>query len=283
MFKNYLILIRWHHWVKNLLIFFPLLLSFNEYSNLSIINSIYVFIAFCFVASGIYIFNDIKDINLDKNNTRTKNRPIASGAISYKTGYILSILLIVLSLSLIILFVPKCLIYIILYILINILYTMYLKYLVFFDIISVSSGFLIRILAGGIAADIPQSLWTLLIVSFASLSLATGKRLGQLVINPNYLSANWNLMLLKVILLISILLTLLFYGLFSFDSNVAQRHESDIIWISFPIIITIFMRYLYIAWKGMYLGDPTDSILRDKILQLLAFIWIIIIFYVFII
>ena len=75
MIKNYLILIRWHHWVKNLLIFFPLLLSFNEYSNLSIINSIYVFIAFCFVASGIYIFNDIKDINLDKNNTRTKNRP----------------------------------------------------------------------------------------------------------------------------------------------------------------------------------------------------------------
>ena len=53
-----------------------------------------------------------------------------------------------------------------------------------------------------------------MIVSFASLSLATGKRLGQLVINPNYLSANWNLMLLKVILLISILLTLLFYGLF---------------------------------------------------------------------
>ena len=283
MFKKYLILIRCHHWVKNLLIFFPLLLNFNEYSYLSIINSIYVFIAFCCVASGIYIFNDIKDINLDKNNTRTKNRPIASGAISYKIGYILSILLVVLSLSLIILFVPKCLIYIILYIFINILYTIYLKYLIVFDIISVSSGFVIRILAGGIAADISQSLWTLLIVSFASLSLATGKRLGQLVINPNYLSANWSLMLLKVILLISILLTLLFYGLFSFDSNVALRHESDIIWISFPIIITIFMRYLYIAWNGIYLGDPTDSILRDKILQLLAFIWIIIIFYVFII
>ena len=152
MFKKYLILIRCHHWVKNLLIFFPLLLSFNEYSNLSIINSIYVFIAFCCGASGIYIFNDIKDINLDKNNARTKNRPIASGAISYKIGYTLSILLVVLSLSLIILFVPKCLIYIILYILINILYTIYLKYLVVFDVISVSSGFVIRILAGEIAA-----------------------------------------------------------------------------------------------------------------------------------
>ena len=64
--KKYLILIRMHHWVKNLLIFFPVLLSFNEYSNQSIINSIYVFISFCFVSSSIYIFNDIQDVNSDK-------------------------------------------------------------------------------------------------------------------------------------------------------------------------------------------------------------------------
>ena len=236
MFKKYLILIRIHHWVKNLLIFFPLLLGYNEYSYDSIINSIYIFIAFCFAASGIYIFNDIKDVKLDQNNVRTKNRPIASGAISNKIGYILSALLISLSLLFLILFLPKCLGYILVYILINILYSLFFKYLVLLDIISVSSGFIIRILAGGIAADITQSLWTLLIVSFGATSLATGKRLGQLVIDHNYLSANWNKNLLKVILLISILLTLIFYGLFSFDANVAVRHESDIIWISFALL-----------------------------------------------
>jgi len=283
MFEKYFILIRIHHWLKNLLIFFPLLLNLNEYSNVSIINSIYVFISFCLVASGIYIFNDIKDVNLDKNNIRTKHRPIASGAVSHKNGYILSILFIVLSLLLLLIFVPKCLIYIMIYIIINILYSIYFKYIVILDIISVSSGFIIRILAGGIAADITQSLWTLLIISFASLSLATGKRLGQLVIDHNYLSANWDQKLLKIILLISIFCTLIFYGLFSFDSNVALRHESNMIWISFPLIIAIFIRYLYIAWNGIYLGDPTDSILKDRLLQLLAFIWSLIIFYVFII
>ena len=66
MIRQYLSLIRIHHWVKNLLIFFPLLLSFNEYSDDSIINSVYVFISFCFMASGIYIFNDIQDIITDK-------------------------------------------------------------------------------------------------------------------------------------------------------------------------------------------------------------------------
>ena len=149
--------------------------------------------------------------------------------------------------------------------------------------ISVSSGFIIRILAGGVAADIVQSIWTLLIVSFASITLALGKRLGQLVVNDNYLSAKWNQKFLKVILIISLLCTLIFYGLFSFDSNVALRHGSDIIWISFPVIMAIFARYLFIAWNGVYLGDPIDSILKDKILQGLAFIWSVIIFYVFII
>tara|TARA_B000000475_G_scaffold189943_1_gene153400 strand:- start:73 stop:924 length:852 start_codon:yes stop_codon:yes gene_type:complete len=280
--KKYLILIRMHHWVKNLLIFFPVLLSFNEYSNQSIINSIYVFISFCFVSSSIYIFNDIQDVNSDKKNIRTQNRPIANGEISHKNGYILSILFMALSFSILIIFVPECIFYIILYLIINILYSIYLKYLVLLDVIAVSSGFVIRIVVGGVAADISQSIWTLLIITFSSISFALGKRLGQLVINNDYLSAKWNKKLLKALFLVSILCTLIFYGLFSFDPNVALRHESNIIWISFPIIIAIFSRYLYITWNGIYLGDPMDSILKDRILQSLALIWCIIIFYIFI-
>ena len=282
MFKQYLLIIRAHHWVKNLLIFFPLFLSFNEYSDDGIINSIYVFISFSLMASGIYIFNDIQDVNLDKKNIRTKNRPIANGIISHNVGYIISVILIISSLTLLIIFLPRCLNFILLYLIINILYSLYLKYIIFLDIIAVSSGFLIRIVIGGVASDIEQSVWTLLIVSFASLSLASGKRLGQLVINHNNLSAKWNVNYLKVILLSSILLTILFYGLFSINSEVAKRHESDIIWLSFPFIIAIFLRYLVISWKGLYHGDPTDSIMKDKLLQFLALIWCILIFYIFI-
>ena len=71
---------------------------------------------------------------------------------------------------------------------------------------SVSSGFLIRIIAGGIVSEIDQSLWTLLIISFASLGLATGKRLGQFVENPKYLSANWNNTLLKYVFIFCIIM-----------------------------------------------------------------------------
>ncbi len=283
MFYKYIILIRPHHWVKNLLIFFPILLSPFEFSNVDIINSIYMFICFCLVASGIYVFNDIKDAKKDLINTRTKNRPFAQGTISKNIGYILCVFLIVLSYLVAIIFIPKAIYFLLLYVLINILYTLYLKYIVILDIISVSSGFLIRIIAGGMVVGINQSSWTLLIISFASLAFATGKRLGQFVQNPIYLSAKWNNTLLKFILILSIICTIIFYGLFSLDPVVISRHGSDKIWFSFPLIILIFLRYLYIAWYGKYLGDPTDALLKDRYLQVMALIWTLLIFYIFII
>ena len=283
MFNKYIILIRPLHWVKNLLIFFPILLSPNEFSSISIINSIYMFICFCLVASGVYIFNDIKDANKDIINIRTKNRPLAQGKITKFTGYILSLLLITSSIVVAIIFIPKAVFLLLLYVLINFLYTLYLKYIVILDIISVASGFLIRILAGGIVSQIDQSLWTLLIISFASLGLATGKRLGQYVENPEYLSANWNQVLLKSVLIVCIIFTIIFYGLFCIDPDVIFRHGSDKIWLSLPIIVLIFVRYLYIAWHGKYLGDPTDAALKDRYLQSMSLVWFALISYLFII
>jgi len=283
MFHNYIILIRPHHWIKNVLIFFPVLLSPNVFNYQALINSVFMFICFCLVASGVYIFNDIKDAKLDSINIRTKNRPIASGDVSQTSGYILALLILGFAFLLAFILVPEAIYYLLFYIVINILYTLYFKYLIILDILSVSSGFLCRIIAGGIVAEINQTSWTLLIITFASISLATGKRLGQFIVNPDYLSAKWSGMLLKCILIVSICFTLIFYGLFSYDPNVISRHGSDNIWISFPPLIVIFLRYLYIAWNGKYLGDPTDVILKDWPLKCMAFIWGILIFYIFII
>ena len=282
MFNQYIILLRPHHWVKNLLIFFPIFLSPKEFTNIGIISSIYMFICFCLVASGVYIFNDIKDAKKDRINTRTKNRPFAQGTITIHKGYSLSLVLITIAIILSIILVPKASSLLLLYIIINILYTLYFKYIVILDVLSVASGFLIRIVAGGIVAEINQSIWTLLIISFASLGLATGKRLGQYVENPEYLSAKWSNTLLKVVLITCIICTVIFYGLFSFDSDVIYRHGSDKIWLTFPLIVLIFSRYLYIAWQGKYLGDPTDAALNDRYLQILSLAWFVLISYIFI-
>ena len=132
MFTQYITLLRPHHWVKNLLIFFPILLSPKEFTNIGTISSIYVFICFCLVASGIYIFNDIKDAKKDRINTRTKNRPFAQGTITISKGYSLSLILMTVAFVISITLVPEALSLLLLYVVINIFYTLYFKYIVIF-------------------------------------------------------------------------------------------------------------------------------------------------------
>jgi len=282
MFHNYIILLRPNHWIKNLLIFFPILFSPLQIQSNAIMNSFIAFFLFCIAASSIYAFNDVVDYKKDKNNIRTKNRPIANGEISKKNGIYFSVLLCSISLFLALILIPKIFIYIATYILLNVLYSYIFKYIILMDIVFVSSGFLLRIITGGIATNIDQSIWTLLIISFASLSLASGKRLGHLIKNKNYLSANWSKILLQIVLSISLILTLICYIAFSIDTAVIERHGSNFIWVSIIPFFFLFIRYFYISFVGKYMGDPTDAILRDIYLQVFSILWIIIIFFLII-
>ena len=282
MFHNYLIILRPKHWIKNLLIFFPVLFSPLQLESYAIQNSVIAFLLFCIAASSVYTFNDVMDYKKDKDNIRTKNRPIANGSISLINGIYLSIVLTILSCFFCLILLPDLFLFLIGYIFLNILYSCIFKFIIIFDVIFVSFGFLIRILSGGIVTNIDQSIWTLLIIIFASFSLAVGKRLGQLVTNKHNLSANWNIFSLRIILIISLILTLISYIAFSFDSAVIERHGNEYIWLSILPFSLLFMRYFYIAYIGKYMGDPTDSILKDIYLQILSLFWIIIIFFLII-
>lgn len=282
MFINYLIILRPKHWIKNLLIFFPILFSPLKLEGYAIGNSVVAFLLFCIAASSVYVFNDVVDYHKDKDDIRTKNRPIANGSIALVNGIYLSVILTIFSCFLSLIFLPDLFLFITGYIFLNILYSCIFKFIIIFDVIFVSSGFLIRIFSGGVVTNIDQSIWTLLIITFASLSLALGKRLGQFVNNKNHLSANWSLFYLRVILFITLIFTLISYIAFTFDSEVIERHGNEYIWISILPFIMLFMRYCYISYTGKYMGDPTDSILKDRYLQVLSLIWIIIIFFLII-
>ena len=111
-----------------------------------------------------------------------------------------------------------------------------------------------------------------------SLGLATGKRLGQYVENRS-IYLQWNNLLLKTVLIFCIISTVVFYGLFSFDADVIYRHGSDEIWHTFPLILLIFLRYLYINLKILI---TRNAALKDRYLQILSLAWFILISYLFI-
>ena len=174
--KEYIKLIRVKHWIKNLLIFLPIFFSKNLGNQEKIISVIIGFISFSFVASSIYIINDIRDVEKDRKHPIKKNRPIASGKISIKNSIILSVLLLIVAFILLILGCIKYnanliggLFFLILYFALNFAYSMGLKNKPIIDIAILASGFVIRVLFGGaiIKVNIPSWLFlTIFAVSF---------------------------------------------------------------------------------------------------------------------
>ena len=275
MFSSFIYLLRPHHWVKNLIIFAPPVFYPSNVSFLTWLDAILVFICFCFSSSTVYVINDLLDADRDKFDTRTSNRPIANGIISKKTGIIISIALFIISGITTLVLVPQSIWIIIFYITINIFYSIKLKFIAGLDVSVIRIGFILRIMAGGIATSIEQSYWTIIIVGFAALSLALGKRLGQVNETNDKFVIKWNK---NILLILSIILTVISYILFSFDTDVISRHQNNYIWISIPPIILIFVRYFRLCQSGKYSGDPTLILMKDYLMQFFALIWVVMIF-----
>ena len=184
--RKYLQLIRIKHYLKNMLIFFPLFFSGNLFDITYLTKILYAFISFCFICSVVYI---IKDKEKDKLHKEKKKRPIASGKVSIKEAYIAITILLILS-TVFFAFahidIKNC-IYLIIYLIINIFYSFGLKNIPLIDITILVSGFLIRVLYGGAVVNVEISNWLYLTVISMAFYLVIGKRRNE-VINYDNLS-----------------------------------------------------------------------------------------------
>ena len=169
--------LRISQWIKNILIFIPLFTGGTVNSG-SFLSLFYVLIGFSLVVSSTYIYNDFKDIETDKNHPTKKSRPIASGSINKVSGNIFMFLLLVLGNTILFNINERLIIYSFIYIAITLSYSEKLKYIKYFDIISVSILFVLRVLLGSEAASVPSSVPLLLFVFFTSLGIAAGKKLS---------------------------------------------------------------------------------------------------------
>ncbi len=175
-------LLRIKHWIKNLFVFVPLLFA-KEFSNLTALeNSIFVFILFSFTASLVYVINDLHDLPKDKNHPVKKYRPLASGEISVNQAFVIIavLALLVLIVALLSGISRDALIVILLYLIINLFYTFKLKQIAIIDILTISSGYVLRIYAGAFAIAVPVSHWLIITIIFLSLFLASLKRGAEL-------------------------------------------------------------------------------------------------------
>jgi decaprenyl-phosphate phosphoribosyltransferase len=269
--------LRPRQWVKNLLVLAAPLFALGgdvhyDYRDVAIKVGI-AFVAFSLAASSIYLINDARDVEADREHPTKRFRPIAAGVVPESLAYALAVVLGVASLVISWLTTPNLALVMGIYIVVQLAYCFGLKHQAVLDICIVSSGFLIRAIAGGVAAGIPLSQWFLLVMAFGSLFMAAGKRYAELQLaertgakirkslesyTTTYLRFVWTLSATAVVVC---------YGLWAFERD----RITDGSWFAVSMIpFTIAILRYAVDVDGGMAGEPEEIALRDRVLQLLA-------------
>ncbi|MCW2685945.1 MAG: UbiA prenyltransferase [Mycobacterium sp.] len=272
--------VRPRQWVKNLLVLAAPLAALGgdvryDYRDVLIKVSI-AFVVFCLAASSVYLINDARDVDADRQHPTKRFRPIAAGVVPESLAYALAAVLGVASLAISWLVTPDLAMVMAIYIAVQLAYCFGLKHQAVLDICIVSSGFLIRAIAGGVAGNIPLSQWFLLVMAFGSLFMAAGKRYAELQLaertgakirrslesyTTTYLRFVWTLSATAVVLC---------YGLWAFERDGNAGSWFAVSMIPFTVAI---LRYA-VDVDGGLAGEPEEIAFRDRVLQLLGVAWI---------
>lgn len=275
-------MMRMKHYIKNGLIFLPILFSGQIINITKILVCIMGFISFSFLSSAVYTYNDLKDVEKDKKHPIKKARPIASGKISKKEATIFIIVLLVLTIIMNIVaykvgnLSAKCFTISMaleaLYLLLNIAYSYGLKNIPILDIVILASGFVIRLIYGAFITDIQISNWLYLTVMAGSFYMGFGKRRNEVIkqgSTSREVLKKYNKDFLDKFVYVCLILCIVFYSLWCIDAKTIERvGNSYMIW-TIPLVLIIFMKYS-LDIEGDSFGDPIDVILSDKALVVLV-------------
>lgn len=273
---------RPHQWVKNVLIFAPLILSFQFMDPELVIRALLAFIAFSLSASSLYIINDLLDIDSDRLHPKKKNRPFASGKLSMRWGIGQAIVLLVIALVLAVYINTEFLVALIIYSVLSAAYSFKLKRVVLLDVSILAVLYTLRIIAGTFAVSLDLSYWLIIFSIFMFTSLAMIKRVSEL----------YNLMLRdkekvegrgyvvkdrEIILALgsaSGFVSVLVFALYIHDPLIVHRYtQPEWLWLIVPALLYWIGRVWIIAHRGQMDEDPIVFALHDKLsYAILAFI-----------
>jgi len=270
---------RPHHYIKNLLLFLPLLFSGRMTEWPLLRRTLPGFLAFCFISSVVYIYNDIMDVENDRKHSVKRTRPIASGAVTPVGAGRLAAVLFVLCAACQIPAGMDALFpgaFLLIYLLMNIAYSRYLKHVPIIDVAILAAGFLLRLGYGAALTGINVSGWLFLTVLTMSFYMGLGKRRGELVRQKDTrgVLASYSQSFLDKSMGMCLTLTVAFYSLWAADggamanAGALRAGVGGMLW-TVPVVIVICLRYS-MNLEGDSDGDPVEVVLKDKVLCALA-------------
>jgi 4-hydroxybenzoate polyprenyltransferase len=280
---------RPRQWVKNGLLFIPIIFDGQLTNWPALLKVVLGFIAFCLLSSLIYIINDLMDVEADRKHPHKKERPIASGQLKNSTaGAAIIMIALVVFISAFYLsqtFALFCLAYLVL----NMLYSVWLKHAPILDVMILASFYVIRVGAGAALIEVQQfSPWLYVFTTFLALYLGIGKRRAELSLladdanNHRKAFEGYTLPLLDQLILIVSSSAILTYSLYTFSAPSMPANHSMMLTI--PFVIYGIFRYLYLVQVKHSGAEPEEVLLTDHPLQVTIALWglsILTIFYLY--
>lgn len=267
---------RPRQWVKNVLVVAGPLAAGTLFEAATLAQVLAAFGCFCLASAAVYLLNDVLDVEADRAHPVKSRRPIAAGVVSPTLAAVTAALLAVASVGFGFLLDVDLAAVLAIYLAVQVAYCVWLKHEPVLDLAVVSSGFLLRVVAGGAATDVELSQWALLVAGFGSLFMVSGKRYSELHLVGEGESAtrrslgNYSLSYLRFVWSISAAATIAFYALWAFG---LRDGSSVLTQLSVIPLVVALLRYAVDIDRGAA-GEPEAIVLGDRVLQLLGLTWL---------
>ena len=272
---------RIQQWIKNLFIFAALIFSANLFNIPDLLITLEGFFIFCLAASGVYLFNDIVDIEKDKLHPLKSKRALPSGKLSVKSAIIASAFLLFIGVFVSFQLKFEFGLVLLAYILINIWYTYQLKRVVILDVMTIAAGFVLRVIAGAVLIGVPTSEWLIICTILLSLFLGFSKRRHEIKILENEANTHRSVLqhyspyFLDQMIGIVTATTVMSYALYTISEETVHKFGTKHLIYTVPFVLYGIFRYLYLVHKKDEGGDPTRLALTDLPLLFNIVLWII--------
>lgn len=269
---------RPRQWLKNGLVYIPLFFDGKLGDLESFARTSGAFVLLCLMSGGVYIMNDLMDIEKDRQHPEKSNRPLASGQLDPRVAGVVAIFLVVGSLVAGYFLSPAFAVVLAAYFLLQVAYTYYLKNIVLLDVMVLAAGFILRVAAGVEVIDVERfSPWLYVCTFLLALFLALGKRRHELILlgdeagNHRSILAEYNLDLIDRLIGIVTTSAVVAYSLYTFLSEGLPTNH--LMMLTIPLVLYAVFRYLYLIHVRHEGGAPEEIFLRDRPMQLTIVIW----------
>lgn len=269
---------RPRQWAKNVFIFAALVFDKQLLNTDSFSRTLAGFALFCLISSSVYIFNDLADVEADRQHPEKKNRPIAAGKLPVSAAWFAGIVLVMVTVGISYFLAPGFAAVVVIYFLLNLAYSKWLKHIPIVDVLVIAAGFVLRVHAGVTLIAVERfSPWLYVVMTLLSLFLGFGKRRAEIALLAHGAGSHrkvldgYTLPLLDQYIMIVSGTTIVAYSLYTFSApNVPENHS---MMLTIPFVVYTIFRYLYLIQVKHAGGAPEEILLSDRPFQIAMIFW----------